>query len=167
MNQENGFWGVIPKTAKIIAVLMYIGIGSLLRFALTTDPEMQQWLEWQKDLFAFGISLFVPLYVLIVGYVFGDAKRRGMRHVMWTLIAAMMPYFVGLIIYVVVRDPLLLVCRSCGTVAQKGFAFCPKCGAALAQTCPQCGRTTERSWSHCAYCGVSLSAPTAKPPGAA
>ena len=160
MNQANGFWRVIPKTAKIIAVLVYVGFACLARFVLLpTDPEMQQWQEWQKDLFSWGIPLFLLLYVLLAGYVYGDAKRRGMRHVMWTLIAALMPYFVGLIIYLVVRDPLLLVCPGCQTTAQKGFTFCPRCGTALTHFCPQCNRATERGWSHCAFCGTSLSAP--------
>ena len=169
MNQPNGFWKVVPNPAKIIAALSYAGFAVLIRFALLpTDADMRQWLEWQKDLFSVGIPLVLPLYILLVGYVYGDAKRRGMRHVMWTLIAALMPYVIGMIIYFVVRDPVLLNCPKCQTMAQRGFAFCPKCGAGLSNFCPRCGRTIESGWVHCAYCGVDLTAPPTErptPPG--
>jgi len=101
-----------------------------------------------------GIPLFV--LVLLIGYVFADAKRRGMRYVMWTLLAALIPNAIGIILYFVLRDPLLTNCTSCGAQVRPGFTFCPKCGGALSQACPQCRRAVEPGWTHCAHCGASL-----------
>jgi predicted RNA-binding Zn-ribbon protein involved in translation (DUF1610 family) len=101
-----------------------------------------------------GIPLFV--LVLLIGYVYADAKRRGMRYVMWTLLAALIPNAIGIILYFVLREPLLLNCTSCGTQMRPGFAFCPKCGASLAPACPECRRTVEPGWTHCAHCGRAL-----------
>ncbi|OLC85187.1 MAG: hypothetical protein AUH88_07165 [Acidobacteria bacterium 13_1_40CM_4_61_5] len=59
MSQTNGFWKVVPPTAKIIAAISYVGFGLLMRFAmLPTDPDMRQWLDWEKDLFSAGVLLF-------------------------------------------------------------------------------------------------------------
>ena len=165
MNQMNGAWKAIPATAKAIALFLWAGSGLLLRFAaVPSDHQMQQWQEWQKVLFAFGIPLIIVMYVLFAGFVYGDAKRRGMRYVMWTVIAAMMPYLVGVILYFVVRDPLPTTCANCGTMAQRGFAYCSKCGAELTRSCKSCNRTVDLGWEHCAYCGADLGIPSAAPP---
>ncbi|OLD61428.1 MAG: hypothetical protein AUI53_05810 [Acidobacteria bacterium 13_1_40CM_2_60_7] len=167
MSQTNGFWKVVPPTAKIIAAISYVGFGLLMRFAmLPTDPDMRQWLDWQKDLFSAGVPLVVPLYVLVVGYVYGDAKRRGMRRVMWTILACL-PYFVGVIAYFILRDPLPRPCPNCQTVVRAAFPFCPKCGTSVTRFCSQCRHAAEPTWAHCPYCGANLAAglPTTAGPG--
>ena len=167
MSQTNGFWKVVPPTAKIIAAISYVGFGLLMRFAmLPTDPDMRQWLDWQKDLFSAGVPLVVPLYVLVVGYVYGDAKRRGMRRVMWAILACL-PYFVGVIAYFILRDPLPRPCPNCQTVVRAAFPFCPKCGTSVTRFCSQCRHAAEPTWAHCPYCGANLAAglPTTAGPG--
>ena len=157
MSQTNGVWKVIPNTAKTIGFLLWLGIGLLMRFVLLPmDPEMNRWQEWLKDLLCFVAPLFLLFYALLVGYVYGDAKRRGMRHVLWTFIAALMPYAIGAIIYFVIRDPLLDICPGCRTQARPGFAYCPKCGTALKRSCGGCGRPVEADWMNCAHCGRKL-----------
>lgn len=165
MSQTNSAWKVIPKTAKGVALTVLSGLGLLIRLVLLpTDPQMQSWQEWQKDLFAFGIPLILVAYVLFAGFVYGDAKRRGMRYVMWTVIAALMPYAIGVILYFVVRDPLLPSCPNCGAMAQRGFAYCPKCGGTLTRSCKSCNRAVELGWEHCAYCGADLGTRSAQQP---
>jgi hypothetical protein len=160
MNRKESAWQVIPATAKWIGLLIQIGFGFILRFAaLPSDPQMRAWQEWQKLLFSFGIPVFFLIYALMAGYVYGDAQRRGMRHVMWTFITALMPYAIGFIIYFVIRDPLLAICPSCQTMARPGFAYCPKCGSELKQFCPSCRRPVELDWSNCAFCGCKLNTP--------
>ena len=156
MSQANrSWWNVIPRTAKIIAAVLYVIAFPLIRFGLETDQDMRQWLAWQKMLFSLGIPFVGVLLILLLGFVYGDAKRRGMRYAMWTVIAALMPYALGVILYFVVREPLLISCPTCHALAQRGFAFCPKCGTALTCFCTKCGRAVEPGWSHCAYCGMS------------
>lgn len=167
MSQANGsWWNVIPRTAKIIAAVLYVIAFPLIRFGLETDQDMRQWLAWQKMLFSLGIPFVGALCILLLGFVYGDGKRRGMRYAMWTVIAALMPYALGIILYFVVREPLLVPCPTCQTRAQRGFAFCPKCGTALTRFCTKCGRAVEPGWSHCAYCGASQGTSTGQLPPA-
>jgi hypothetical protein len=62
-----------------------------------------------------GIPPFLLVFVLLIGYVNGDARRRGMRYVLWTLLAIFIPNAIGIILYFVLRDPLMRVCQQCGT----------------------------------------------------
>lgn len=159
MSQIQRAWDVIPATAKAIAFLAWLGLAILIRFVFfPADREANKWLEWQKDVFSFCIPLVFLLYVLLVGYVYGDAKRRFMRHVLWTLIAALMPYAIGAIIYFVIRNPLPATCPSCQTDARPGFAYCAKCGTRLTRSCEGCGRSVEAEWTNCPYCGKKLGA---------
>ncbi|HLY19658.1 MAG TPA: zinc ribbon domain-containing protein, partial [Bryobacteraceae bacterium] len=77
---------------------------------------------------------------------------------LWTLLAIFIPNAIGIILYFVLRDPLLAHCTHCGAEARQGFAFCPRCGAPLAAACPQCRRAVEPGWSHCVNCGATLTA---------
>ena len=79
---------------------------------------------------------FLGAFVLLVGYVFADARRRGMKHVLWTLLAIFIPNAIGIILYFILRDPIPVPCPACGTPARKGHAFCAGCGAAVRTACP-------------------------------
>src|SRR5262249_41951776 len=104
-------------------------------------------------------TFLVFVYFFIVVYIYGDARRRGMRHVIWALVAAMAPNCLGFIAYFLLREPLLPPCAACGTPARRGFAFCTKCGAQLTETCAKCRRALEPGWSHCAHCGAPVTVP--------
>ena len=45
-------------------------------------------------------------WTLCLGYVYADAKRRGMRPVLWTLIAALFPHLFGFLLYFALRQPM-------------------------------------------------------------
>jgi RNA polymerase subunit RPABC4/transcription elongation factor Spt4 len=103
-----------------------------------------------------AMAVFVFLYGFLVSYVYGDAKRRGMRHGLWALVAACVPNALGFIAYFLLREPLLQPCGACGTLARRDFAFCPQCGSPLRRVCRACRRPVETAWSHCAHCGAAL-----------
>lgn len=166
--RTDSIWVVIPVPAKVIAVVVYLALGVVLRLAAVgQDPEISRWADWQKLLICFGPTLVVPAYVLLIGYVNGDAKRRGMRSAVWTWVAALVPNALGIILYFLLRDPLLVHCPNCGTQSRKGFQFCPKCGTELAPACPSCQKPVERGWSVCPYCGGKLALGTEVVPSAA
>jgi hypothetical protein len=125
------------------------------------DKDVDKVPEIGKFFMIVGIGIFPVIWVLLVGYVYGDSKRRGMRHVMWTLLAIFIPDGIGIILYFVLRDPLMRACPGCGQPAKSGFTFCPHCGTSLQQTCPSCGRGVELAWSNCPNCGTKL--PEASP----
>lgn len=148
---------LVPRAAFGIGVCVWLAFFLLMiMFPFRLDPQISRWPLAGKTALAMlpGLPLFI--LVLLIGYVYADARRRGMRYVMWTLLAALIPNAIGIILYFVLRDPLLVNCTSCGTHVRPGFAFCPKCGAPLAMACPQCRSAVEPAWTHCVRCGGSL-----------
>jgi hypothetical protein len=102
------------------------------------------------------VPVFILAYSALVGFIYVDAKRRRMRHVMWAWLA-LVPYFVGVILYFILRDPLPAPCPHCGTDVPQAFAFCPGCGASIHPTCSQCGKSLQKEWVNCPYCGTRVS----------
>ena len=62
-------------------------------------------------------GLFMVLFILLVGYVWADAKRRQMNAVLWVLLAIFIPNLIGVILYFILRQPLPVPCPSCRTPA--------------------------------------------------
>lgn len=150
---------VIPVIARVIAAAVYLlASTSFFIFAASRDPEMSQWPLAGKIAISYGVFLILPALILLIGYIYGDAKRRGMRYVMWTLLAIFVPDGIGIILYFILRDPLSAPCPGCGAAVKANFTFCPKCATSLHSTCPQCGRAIERGWSHCPGCGTKVPA---------
>jgi hypothetical protein len=81
--------------------------------------------------FGLTFGVFTAAFFLVLGYIYGDAKRRQMPAVVWVIAAFLIPNLIGIILYFLVRRPLLGPCSSCGKPIQAGGAFCSKCG------CPQ------------------------------
>jgi hypothetical protein len=145
---------VIPRPAWIVASLLavatLIGAGVFL-WPKDMDP-------WALTLLIFAVpaAALFGIYVLLIGYVYGDSRRRGMPQVVWTLLAIFIPNAIGIILYFLLREPMLHPCPSCGTGCKPGLAYCPNCGASIARSCPQCKYPLEESWKNCPHCGVPV-----------
>jgi RNA polymerase subunit RPABC4/transcription elongation factor Spt4 len=101
--------------------------------------------------------LAVFMLILVVGigcYVHADARKRGMNPLPWTLIAVFVPYFIGLIVYLLTRKPLQTGCPSCGMIIAEEAAFCPQCGHALRRQCPACQAMLDSAHRFCPKCGA-------------
>jgi RNA polymerase subunit RPABC4/transcription elongation factor Spt4 len=149
---------IIPKAARIVAVLIYVAcvVFFTLLFMFSHDQGLQSTPQAAKVALVLAPGLVLAIYILLVGYVNGDAKRRGMRYVMWTLLAIFIPNSIGIILYFILRDPLLKPCPRCSQIVRPGFTFCPHCGTSLLPTCPNCGKGVELGWSNCPQCGTKL-----------
>jgi len=149
---------VVPVTAWIIAAIVYlaaaiaIGIGNWEKTYDVHDPEP----IWAFSLLVALAPLVLVAWVLLIGYVNGDARRRGMRYTIWTLLAIFTPSGIGMILYFLFREPVLRSCPSCGARNKAGLSYCPNCGHALARVCPGCNRPVDEEWNNCAHCGLSL-----------
>jgi RNA polymerase subunit RPABC4/transcription elongation factor Spt4 len=95
--------------------------------------------------------------VLLIGYINRDAGRRGMSRLAWTLLAIFIPNALGIVLYFVLRKPLIATCPQCGNALQPGFNFCPRCNHKLSPSCPRCQRVVGVNDVYCPYCGASLS----------
>ena len=150
---------LIPRPAWLIAGLVWLGFFLLMMLVpFRQDPGVRNWPLAGKLAVSILPGIPMAVLVLLIGYVYTDAKRRGMRYVMWTLLAIFIPNAIGIILYFILRDPLLEPCPQCGTPVRHGYPFCPKCGGALAHACPRCKRAVEPGWSHCANCGAPITA---------
>lgn len=102
-------------------------------------------------------ATIIAIPVLIGIYVYRDAKSRGMDAVLWTLVAIIVPSFIGLIIYLIVRkDHIILNCPKCGGDVQEHFATCPNCGQKLKANCSNCGTALNPEWKICPQCGKEI-----------
>lgn len=104
---------------------------------------------------AFTLSLLL----FMLGYVYRDAKRRGMHPGLWTLLVLILSggyFFIGLIIYLLIREPLPFTCPQCATSVSARFNFCPNCKYNLHPACPQCQREVSDEDKYCPYCATEL-----------
>jgi RNA polymerase subunit RPABC4/transcription elongation factor Spt4 len=112
----------------------------------------------------------LSLWLFMLGYVYRDAHRRGMNPVLWTLLVLILSpayLFIGLIIYLLVREPLPYTCPQCAATVSARFNFCPNCKYNLQRACGHCQREVNDTDKFCPYCAAELtptkpqSAPTA------
>ena len=87
------------------------------------------------------LLLFMAVPIVIGVAVYKDAKARGMEPWLWALVSALVPYCIGLIIYLVMRT------------SHKNLQ-CAACGAKY--KCDACGLPVETDWALCANCGAAL-----------
>jgi hypothetical protein len=143
---------VIPQAAWAVAFVLAFGVAAFMWMMIVVPGGIRP-----PELL---LLVFVPtvfsIYVLIIGYIIGDSRRRGMPVLLWTLLAIFTPSAIGIILYFILRRPLVRACPQCSTPADAAYAFCPSCGATLAKTCPSCSISVESSWLHCAKCGTRL-----------
>lgn len=107
--------------------------------------------------FIIVIAVIISLPIVVAVYVYRDANRRGMNAILWTLVAAIAPALIGLIVYLLVRsDYSNLRCPMCDTLVKEPFVVCPKCGTKLRPSCPNCAMPVEPDWKVCPKCTQPL-----------
>ncbi|MFI4943105.1 MAG: zinc ribbon domain-containing protein [Burkholderiales bacterium] len=163
MSRFDQEWGLVPTAARWLAVLVSLAYAALMGAVFL----LPAWAAGDRHAVLTLVPIFllallgvvpIALWVLLVGYVFGDARRRAMHAVLWTLLAIFIPSGIGIILYFILREPIAVPCPSCGTPARKGHAYCASCGGAVRRACAQCHQPVEASWRNCPSCGASLTA---------
>ena len=107
------------------------------------------------------MALFFAGFIFMIAYVNRDASRRGMNSALWTLMVIIfIPTWglIGLIIYLLMREPLPYPCPECATTVNVRFNFCPNCKCNLHPSCPQCKREVGELDKFCPHCGNDLAA---------
>jgi hypothetical protein len=161
MSRFDQEWALVPTGARWTAALVALAFTALMTGVVLLPALAEHDAKALLILSPFFLltllgAVPIAIYVLLLGYVWGDARRRGMSHVMWTLLALFIPSAVGLILYFILRDPVPVPCPKCGTPARKGHAYCASCGAAVRAACPHCRQPVEAGWRNCASCGQAL-----------
>ena len=146
---------LIPRGAFYLAAgLIVIGqaIAVFAHFFKASDPLPLMMLV------ALAAACGAGFLLLLFIYVNRDAKRRGMNAPLWTLLTILVPYFIGLVVYFLLREPLPYNCPQCGATVSARFNFCPKCKYNLRPSCPQCKREVAVSDRYCFHCAYELGA---------
>jgi hypothetical protein len=134
------FRKVVPGWVQFSAAFVFIAAllcGLYLIFATGAADAHIHRTKSGHDLSAAGFagmmllfSFFIAIWLLALGYVHGDAKRRGMPATLWTLIVLVTPNLIGFLFYFAMRKPLLAPCSNCGNSITPDQRFCSNCGAA-------------------------------------
>jgi len=168
MNEQSQFQrelAIIPNAARVIAV---IGFALVQICLLVLLPHFVGHMHGEIPprpvmvLISIVGGAFFACFILLVGYVNADTKRRGMNSLLWTLLVIFIPKAIGFIAYFLLRKPLqvsgLTSCPKCASSIGPNFRFCPKCGYAVAPACTQCGRSINNDYVCCPYCGKPVHA---------
>jgi Double zinc ribbon len=170
---------VIPRWIVIALVVIFV-IAQILAMLINVFGVANNGVMWPEGygpvvaslalagLITLG-AVFIFPWILLLGYVNRDAKRRGMNSALWTLVCIiLMPAYVllGFIIYFLVREPLPYACPKCGATVGPRFNFCPNCRCDLHPSCPNCGHEIVESDKFCAFCGHDCTGKVAAPPTA-
>ncbi len=157
---ENNSWvsrqmRIIPKPAKIIAWIAFLGLLALIlvpgkHWDLPTPHATA------RPLILILAASLVAIIVLFVGYINGDARRRGMNALLWTLVVIFVPNLIGFILYFLLRKPLPVICPQCSASLNTEFNYCPKCNFRLTPTCSACQRSISPEDAYCPYCGRAV-----------
>jgi hypothetical protein len=148
-------FAIIPSFMTPVAM---IGFACMMFIFLNVMPQHDRHAPPLLVRLLLGVvtGSVVAAYLLLLGYVNQDAKRRNMGQLLWTLLVIFIPNGIGFLAYFLLRKPMVEACPRCHEKVEKGFHFCPKCGCALTPTCSQCGQTVSAEYVCCPYCGKQL-----------
>jgi hypothetical protein len=149
---------IIPRWLKGVAIAFFVVGQVVAQLVHFFEPSLAPLAVVMGV--AAATTLGADLLLLLFGYVNRDAERRGMNSTLWTLLAILVPYLIGVIIYFLVREPLPYNCPRCRASVSARFNFCPNCKLSLRASCPQCKREVRSEDKYCPYCAEELATKT-------
>ncbi|MHB1022806.1 MAG: zinc ribbon domain-containing protein [Acidobacteriaceae bacterium] len=144
---------MIPRWSIVLALMVFTAVQYMFHFVLPHHrPEMLP----MRLLMGYSWGTALASYVLLVGYVSRDVKRRNMSAKLWTLLVIVMPGGIGAVVYFLLRQPILTNCPNCAVQLSSGYHFCPQCQFQLAPVCGRCFRGVQITDIYCTQCGHDL-----------
>src|ERR1700710_559262 len=144
---------IIPAWSIVLAIAVFIGVQYLFNGVL---PHHKHEILPMRLLMGYSWGTAFASYVLLVGYVSRDVKRRNMSAKLWMLIVIVMPGGIGAVVYFLLRQPILSRCPHCTTEVASTFHLCPQCQSQMAPFCGQCFRGVQITDVYCTQCGHDL-----------
>jgi hypothetical protein len=126
------FLNIVPKAVQLWAVVIAAcAVLTGLVVAYTTADQG----DVLRIMSAYGsatlvLGILLAIWLLGLGFVYADARRRAMRSVLWVLVAALFPHLLGFLLYFVMRHPIAATCTHCGMTVSNHPRFCSWCGTA-------------------------------------
>ena len=143
----------IPAWSVALSILVFIGVQYLFHGVM---PHHKHELLPLRLLMGYSWGTAFASYVLLVGYVSRDVKRRNMSAGIWMLIVVLMPGGIGAVVYFLLRQPIQRRCSHCSTEIAASFHFCPQCQFQMAPVCGRCFRGVKITDIYCTQCGHDL-----------
>lgn len=172
--EEFRFWDevrIIPRPLVITVAILFV-LAEIIAVGINWTGVANNGVSWPEGYTRMegalvmagtvaGMSLSIACMLFLIGFVYADAKRRGMNATLWTLLVIILVpayFFTGFIIYFLVRDPLPYNCPQCGATVSARFNYCAVCKYNLRPSCPQCRREVRDTDHYCPHCGFELAA---------
>ncbi len=145
--------GMIPLWSILLAIAAFAGIQYVFHFVL---PPPRHGFAFMHVFNAYSWGTLLASYILLIGYVSRDVRRRNMQAALWMLIVVLMPGGIGAVVYFLLRQPILSRCPHCSSEIASSCNFCPQCQFQMAPVCGQCFRGVEITDVFCKQCGHDL-----------
>lgn len=161
---------------NLLKILLIIFIFSILILILIGILSKLGWIPWFDRVpileglaaIPFMLIFLIPIFgLIIVVWVYYDAKRHGMNGILWALLV-LVGHLAAFIIYLIIRNgqfPMIAgsssshPCPSCGNLVAQNHSYCPNCGSQLRPFCPNCKKAIANNWLVCPHCGQKLKDP--------
>jgi Double zinc ribbon/Phospholipase_D-nuclease N-terminal len=151
VNGDDGL-KMIPLWSIFLAIAVSVGV--LIYFNSVPQPAHRRPgtlpMHW---IFLYTMVTALASYILLLGYVSRDVRRRNMPATLWLLIVLVMPGGIGAVVYFLLRQPIVMRCPNCTTELAATVHFCPQCQFQVAPVCGQCFRSVQITDVYCAQCG--------------
>jgi len=138
------FLSIVPKTVQLwasVLVACAFLIGLVAGYKAADQGALLRTMSvYGSAALVLGIAL--AIWLLCLGFVFADARRRAMRPFLWVLVAALFPHLLGFLLYFVMRHPIAATCTQCGMTVPNYQRFCSWCGTPLVPPASSSGPLT-------------------------
>ena len=125
------FLSVVPqpvRTLGIVILTLAVLIGPVVGFFVARANGQPLPSIGLGLLAGIAAGFFLAAWIVCLGYVHADARRRGMPPILWTLVAMLVPNLLGFLIYFAIRRPIAQPCPQCGQAKRADHRFCSWCG---------------------------------------
>ncbi|SFS07959.1 Phospholipase_D-nuclease N-terminal [Granulicella pectinivorans] len=144
---------LIPRWSIFLSVIVFVATQYLFHGYL---PHSKPGMLPMRMMMSYSSGTAFASYVLLIGYVSRDVKRRKMSASLWVLLVILMPGGIGAVVYFLLRQPILSRCPNCTTELASDFHFCPQCQFQMAPACGKCFRSVQITDVYCVQCGHDL-----------
>jgi len=99
---------IVPTWAWALAGIAFVAALWFFNIAIARHANAPP--AWCRPIFGILAGLGGGCYLLFIGYINRDAKRRGMSPTLWTLVSVLIPNGLGILLYFVLRQPRSRAC---------------------------------------------------------
>jgi hypothetical protein len=147
---------LIPRWSVAAAAAVFVAMQYIFWFVLPDHRHHEPPPVGLRIYFALSWSTLASLYMLMVGYVWSDSPRRGMRARLWIVVCLVLPGGIGAVLYFLLRQPVIALCPACGSKVQAEYHFCPQCAFQVSASCGNCYASVRSTDLYCVDCGHDL-----------